>query len=64
MNSSRKLLINIPTTGDFCSLNSTHLTDPGRSRLDLTNSADLVAGVAGDADVVATFKSELDIANL
>lgn len=64
MNSSQKPLIHVPTTSNLGSLNSTHLADPGWRRLDLPNSADLVASIAGDAYVVATFKGELNIANL
>ena len=64
INSSQMPLIHVPTTGNLCSLDSTHLADPGRRRLDLPNSTDLVASVAGNADVVATFKGELNIANL
>jgi len=45
-------------------LNSTHLGNPSRRRLNLADSADLITGVAWDANVVATLKSELDIADL
>lgn len=32
--------------------------------MNLANGTDLVAGIAGNADVVATLESKLDIANL
>jgi hypothetical protein len=32
--------------------------------LNLANGADLIAGVAGNANVVATFEGELDVADL
>lgn len=32
--------------------------------MNLANGADLIAGVAWDADVVATFEGELDVADL
>jgi hypothetical protein len=57
-------LVHIPTTCNLCGLNSTHLADPGGRGLDLAYRTDLIAGVAGNADVVAALKGELDIANL
>lgn len=45
-------------------LHSTHLADPRRSRLDLAHSAQLLARIAGNADVVGALKHELDVANL
>jgi hypothetical protein len=64
VNSSPKPLIHIPTTSDLGSLNSTHLADPRSRGLDLAHSTDLIAGIAGDADVITTLEGELDIANL
>lgn len=57
-------LVVVFATSDLGSLHSTHLRDPRRSRLDLADGADLIAGVAGNADVVATLESELDVADL
>lgn len=57
-------LISVLSSSDLRGLYSTHLGDPVGSRSNLADSADLVAGVAGNADVVATLESELDIADL
>ena len=57
-------LISILSTRDLGSLYGAHLRNPVGSRLDLADSADLVTGVAGDADVVATLERKLDIADL
>jgi hypothetical protein len=56
--------ISILATGNLRRLNSAHLVDPGRGGLNLADGADLVRGVARDADVVATLESQLDIADL
>lgn len=58
-----RLLIHVLATSDLSSLNRTHLVDPSWGRLNLTNGTNLITGVAGDADVVTTLKSKLDIAN-
>lgn len=50
--------------GDLGSLNSAHLGDPSRRRLDLAHGADLVAGVSGDTNVVAALEGELDVTDL
>jgi hypothetical protein len=51
-------------TGNLGCLYSAHLRNPRWSRLDLAHSANLVRGVAGDADVVASLERELDVADL
>jgi hypothetical protein len=45
-------------------LNSAHLRDPSRRRLNLAYGTDLIAGVAGNADVVASLEGELDVTDL
>jgi hypothetical protein len=57
-------LVHIPTTCNLGGLNSTHLADPSSRGLDLAYGTDFIAGVAGNADIIATLKGELDIANL
>jgi len=57
-------LIRILSSSDLRSLYSTHLRDPSGRRLNLANGTDLITGVAGDADVIATLESELNVADL
>lgn len=57
-------LIATLSASDLGSLNSTHFVDPSGARSDLTNSANLITSVTRNADVVATFKSELNVADL
>ena len=57
-------LVGIFATSDLGSLNSAHFGDPSGRGLNLPHSADLVAGVARNPNVVTTLKSELDVANL
>lgn len=45
-------------------MNSAHLGNPSRRRLNLADGTDFVGGIAGDADVVATLESELDVTDL
>lgn len=45
-------------------LHRAHLGDPPLGRQKLAHSADLVRGVAGDADVVVALEDELDVADL
>lgn len=49
---------------DLGSLDDAHLCDPGHTRLDLADGAQLVRRVAGDADVVCALEHELQIADL
>lgn len=49
---------------DLRSLDGAHLGDPTLGGQHLSDSAELVRGVAGDADVVGALKDKLDVANL
>lgn len=57
-------LISVLATSNLGSRDSAHLGDPLWSRLHLANGTDLIAGVAGNADIVASLKGELDVADL
>ena len=52
------------STSDLCCLYSAHLRNPRRARLNLADGTDLIRRIAWDADIVASFKSELDVADL
>ena len=45
-------------------MNSAHLRNPSRGRLDLAHGTDLIGGVARDANVVAALEGQLDVADL
>lgn len=49
---------------DLRSLDGTQLLGPSLRGLDLLHGAQLVRGVAGDADVVVAFEDELQVADL
>ena len=49
---------------DLSGLDGAHLGDPRRTGLHLTNGAQLVAGVSGNANVVGALEDELDVADL
>jgi hypothetical protein len=52
------------TTSDLGRLHRTHLRNPRRARLNLADGTDLIRRIPRDADIVASFKSELDVADL
>lgn len=56
--------VSILSPSDLGSRDSAHLGNPLRRRLHLADGTDLIAGIAGDADVVASLKRELDVADL
>lgn len=61
--SDRRPLIHVLPTRNLRSLNSAHLRNPSSRWLNLADGTDLIAGIAGNADVVASLESELDVAD-
>ena len=57
-------LVGVLAAGDFSSLNSRHFCNPSRRGLNLANSTDLIASVAGNTNVVVALKRELDVTDL